>query len=224
MEQMIQFTRPDGKTAPGYYIEPAAGKKAPGIVLIQEWWGLNDHMKSVGHRLAKAGFRVLIPDLFRGKVTKDAAKANEWMAGLNFKDATEQDIRGAAEYLKSESQKVGVLGFCMGGALTIAAAVHVPELNAAVCFYGIPPKELADPTKIRIPIQFHFANKDGWCTPAAVDALEQALEGTPGHKELHRYDAEHAFFNDSRPEVYEPDSAKKAWDRSLQFLKSHLGE
>src|SRR5258708_33058992 len=97
------------------------------------------------------------------------------MSGLDFPDAAHQDLRGAAQHLKSNSGKVAVMGFCMGGALTIAAAVHVPEAAAAVCFYGIPPKELADPARIKVPFQGHFANQDDWCTPAAVDGLEKAL-------------------------------------------------
>lgn len=222
MEASLEFTRPDGNQAPGILIEPSPTQRGPGIVLIQEWWGLNDHMKSVGDRLAKAGFRVLIPDLFRGRTTKDSNQANQWMSELNFPDATHQDIRGAAQYLKRESSKVGIMGFCMGGALTIAAAVHVPELDAAVCFYGIPPLQLADPSQIKIPIQFHFAHRDGWCSPQAVDKLEAALGQSRAKFEFHRYDAEHAFFNDSRPEVYHPEAAAQAWQRSVEFLKKNL--
>jgi carboxymethylenebutenolidase len=222
MGETIQFTRPDGQKVPGFYSEPQTGKRAPALLLIQEWWGLNDQMKSVAERFTAEGYRVLIPDLYRGRITKDPAKANEWMGALNFVEATKQDLRGAAQYLKTDSQKVGVLGFCMGGALTIAAAVHVPEFDTAVCFYGIPPKELADPTQIRIPIQFHFANIDEWCNPNAVNALETTLKGTKILYELYRYEAQHAFFNDARPEVYNASASKLAWERSLKFLKQHL--
>ena len=222
MSQTVEFTRPDGKQAPGIFFEAAAGENAPGVVLIQEWWGLNAHMKSVGERLAKEGFRVLMPDLFRGRITKDSNQANQWMASLNFPDAAHQDIRGAAQYLKQDSAKVGVMGFCMGGALTIAAAVHVPALDAAVCFYGIPPAQLADPAQIKIPIQFHFAKEDDWCNPAAVETLENTLKKSAAKFELFRYDAQHAFFNDTRPEVYHPESADQAWKRSLKFLKENL--
>jgi carboxymethylenebutenolidase len=119
--------------------------------------------------------------------------------------------------------KVGCMGFCMGGALTIAAAVHVPNLAAAVCFYGIPPREFADPADIRIPFQAHFAGKDGWCTPAAVDALEAAMRANGAKPEVFRYDADHAFCNEQRPEVYDAACASRAWERMLAFLAINLG-
>ena len=224
MSQKIEYPRPDGQSAPGLYFEPEGGKKAPGIVLIQEWWGINQHMESVGEWLAEEDFRVIIPDLFRGKVTTDSKQASEWMNKLNFVEAVQQDIRGAAQFLKKDSFRVGVLGFCMGGALAIASAVHVPEVAASVCYYGIPPKELADATHIKIPIQFHFAKKDDWCSPSTVEFFENSLKGAEVKHEMYRYDAQHAFFNDTRPEVYHPESAQKSWDRTLQFLKKNLGK
>jgi carboxymethylenebutenolidase len=114
------------------------------------------------------------------------------------------------------------MGFCMGGALTIAAAVHVNSISAAVCFYGIPPADQADPKKIRVPIQFHFANTDPWCSPAAVAALEESLKKGSVKYEMNRYDAEHAFFNDTRPEVFNETCAKLSWERTLKFLKENL--
>jgi carboxymethylenebutenolidase len=120
------------------------------------------------------------------------------------------------------SGKIAAMGFCMGGALSIAAAVHVPKLAAAVCFYGIPPQEFADPAAIRIPFQGHFASKDDWCTPAAVDALEAAMRARGATPEIHRYDADHAFFNERRPEVYDATCAKQAWERTLAFLAKNL--
>jgi carboxymethylenebutenolidase len=110
----------------------------------------------------------------------------------------------------------------MGGALTIAAAVHVPKLAAAVCFYGIPPKEFADPANIRIPLQAHFASRDDWCTPAAVDGLESAMKAAGATPEIFRYTADHAFFNKTRPEVYDEACAELAWGRSLKFFGQHL--
>jgi len=109
--KMIEFARPDGKKAPGYLEMPAAGKDAPGVVVIQEWWGLNDQIKGVADRLAKAGYRALVPDLFRGRITKNRDEASHWMGGLNWGDATEQDIRGALQHLKSWlPSQVAVLG------------------------------------------------------------------------------------------------------------------
>ena len=114
------------------------------------------------------------------------------------------------------------MGFCMGGALTIAAAVHLPEVAAAVCFYGIPPKEFADPAKIRVPFQGHFANQDDWCTPAAVDDLERTLKSAGAKCEIYRYNAAHAFFNERSP-AYNLEAANLAWDRMSAFLRVQLG-
>jgi len=192
------------------------------MILIQEWWGLSDNIKNTAGRLAKEGYNVLAPDLYRGKLTTDPTQAGQWMNELNFPDAVHQDLAGGADYLKGVSPRVAVMGFCMGGALTLAAAVHVKSLNAALCFYGIPPASLADPKNIRVPIQFHFAKIDNWCTPEAVDALEKILKNSSVKWELYRYDAQHAFFNETRPDVYEPKSARLAWERSLKFLKENL--
>jgi carboxymethylenebutenolidase len=220
MGELIQYPRPDGKKVPGYLVEPQQ-KTAPGIVLLQEWWGVNDHIKDIAGRLAKAGFRVLAPDLFRGKVTKDSRVAGQMMGSLN-PDEARQDIAGAVDFLKAGSSKVGVMGFCMGGALTIAAAVNVNSISAAVCFYGIPPADQANPKKIRVSIQFHFANSDQWCSPSAVAGLEDTVKSAKVNYEMYRYDADHAFFNDTRPEVYNEACATLAWDRALKFLKENL--
>jgi carboxymethylenebutenolidase len=220
MGDMIQWKRPDGKDCPGYLALPAAGKNAPGFVMIQEWWGLNGQIKNAADRLAEDGYRVLVPDLFRGKITTDSGEAGHLMSSLNFPDATEQDIRGAVLHLKEHAPtKVAVGGFCMGGALTILAALRIPEADAGVCFYGIPPKQAGDPSQIKIPMIFHFAEKDDWCTPSAVDDLEGSLKAGGVSYELYRYDAHHAFTNENRPEVYDAACTKLAWERTLAFLK-----
>ena len=159
---------------------------------------------------------------YRGKVTTAADEANHLMTNLNFPDAAGQDIRGAVQYLKQSSKKVTVGGFCMGGALTILAAVRVPEMDTGACFYGIPPLDAADLKKIKIPLICHFANKDDWCTPAKVNDLEAALKQSKSQFELYRYEAHHAFMNEARPEVYDPACAKTAWERTLKFLKTAL--
>ncbi len=219
MGQHIEFARPDGGKSKGYVA--LAGKGRPGIVVIQEWWGLNDQICGVADRFARAGFNALAPDLYKGRVTSAADEANHLMEGLDFADATHQDLRGAAQHLKKESGKIAVMGFCMGGALTIAAAVHAPEFAAGVCFYGIPPKEFADPAKIRMPLQGHFANQDDWCTPEAVNELEKAMKGAGQTPDIHRYDAAHAFANE-RSEAYDMKSANQAWERMLAFLQKTL--
>jgi carboxymethylenebutenolidase len=144
------------------------------------------------------------------------------MAGLDWVGATEQDVRGAAQYLKTRGGHVAVMGFCMGGALTIIAGVKIPELDAGVCFYGIPPAEAADPRHLHIPLQGHFANQDDWCTPQAVNALEATLKDAKANYELFRYDAQHGFFNEQRPEVYNPEASQQAWTRMLGFLNKHM--
>jgi carboxymethylenebutenolidase len=222
MCEMIQFKRPDGKTCPGYLATPKTGSGAPGFVCIQEWWGLNDQIKKTADRLAEAGYRALVPDLYRGKLAKAADEANHLMANLNFPDAAEQDIRGAVQYLKQSSKKVAVGGFCMGGALTILSAARVAEMDAGACFYGIPDLAAAELKKIKIPLICHFANQDGWITPTKVNGLEAALKQSKSQFEIYRYDAQHAFMNEARPEVYDPASAKQAWDRTLDFLKKAL--
>jgi carboxymethylenebutenolidase len=220
MGAMIDFARPDGGRTKGY-LAPA-GQSRPGIVVIQEWWGLNDQICGVADRLARAGYNALAPDLYQGRVTTAPDEANHLMEGLDFEGATHQDLRGAAQHLMVQSGRVAAIGFCMGGALTVAAAVHVPEVAAAICFYGIPPKEFADPARIRVPFQGHFANRDDWCTPAAVDALERALQAAGARAEIYRYDAAHAFANE-RSAAYDVGSANQAWDRMSAFLAAHIG-
>jgi carboxymethylenebutenolidase len=222
MGEMIQFNRPDGKTCPGYLATPKAGATAPGFVCIQEWWGLNEQIKKTGDRLAEAGYRALVPDLYRGQIAKAADEASHMMSNLNFPDAAGQDIRGAVQYLKQSSKKVVVGGFCMGGALTILSAVRVPEMDVGACFYGIPGLETAELKKISVPLICHFANRDDWCTPGKVNDFEAALKQSKSKFELYRYDAQHAFMNEMRPEVYDAKSAKLAWERTMNFLKKAL--
>jgi carboxymethylenebutenolidase len=219
MGSMIEFARPDGGKTKGYLA--TAGNGRPAVVVIQEWWGLNDQICGVADRFARAGYNALAPDLYKGRLTTVPDEANHLMSNLNFPDATHQDLRGAAQHLKATSGKVAVMGFCMGGALSVAASVHVPEFAAAVPFYGIPPKEFADPAKVQVPLQGHFANQDDWCTPAAVDELETALSRATAPHEIYRYDAAHAFANE-RSAAYDVNAANQAWERMLAFLKAQL--
>jgi carboxymethylenebutenolidase len=219
MGGMLDFKRPDGSTCKGYLAEAGQGK--PGIVVIQEWWGLNDQIKGVADRFAKAGYNALAPDLYKGRVTQKPDEANHMMGGLDYVGASDQDIAGAVRHLAGISRKVGVMGFCMRGALTIAAAAQVPRVACGVPFYGVPPGALADPAKIRIPMQGHFANKDDWCTPALVDDFEKAMASAGNKPEVYRYDAAHAFANE-KSAAYDALSAKQSWDRMMAFLGKHL--
>jgi carboxymethylenebutenolidase len=220
MAAMIDFIRPDGGRTKGWLA--TAGQGRPGVVVIQEWWGLNDQICGVADRFARAGYNALAPDLYKGRVTTMPDEANHLMTGLDFPGATHQDLRGAAQHLKGQSGRVAVMGFCMGGALTIAAAVHVPEFDAGICFYGIPPKDFADPAGIRVPFQGHFANRDDWCTPGAVDELERTLKAAGAKYEVFRYDAAHAFANE-RSAAYDVACANQAWDRMSAFLAARIG-
>ena len=220
MGQMIEFQSPNQQILKGYLA--TAGQGRPGIVVLQEWWGLNAQIKGVADRFAAAGYNALVPDLYKGRVTQDPDEANHLMNGLDFPGATHQDIHGAVRHLKTLGGKVGVMGYCMGGALTIAAAVHVPEVDAAASLYGIPPAAFAAPKNIRVPFQGHFANQDTWCTPAAANQLEDAMRAAGMAPEIFRYDAAHAFCNEARPEVYNAAFATQAWERMLHFFATHL--
>src|SRR5258707_1775563 len=175
MGKMIDFKRPDGQSVQGYLAEPPR-VNAPGIVVIQEWWGLNDQIKGVADKLAAAGYRALVPDLYRGKLALQAHEAEHLMKGLNFGDAAGQDVGGAVNYLKaSGSPKVAVTGFCMGGALALLAAVNLTELDAAIVWYGVPPREYVDASKIKIPLLVHWAIRDTVFPIATRDELATKL-------------------------------------------------
>ncbi|HLH30658.1 MAG TPA: dienelactone hydrolase family protein [Terriglobia bacterium] len=225
---MITFKRPDGKECSGYYAEPKAGNKAPAMVVIQEWWGLNDQIKGVADRFAGEGYRALVPDLYRGKIGLDAQEAEHLMNNLNFADAAAQDIRGAIQYLKQTSSKAGVTGFCMGGALTILAAVHVPEVDSAVSWYGCPPLDYVDATRIKAPLMGHWALDDVFFPIKQVDGLEEKLKQANVKYEGHRYKAKHAFANETLKDpsaqiAYNAEAAELAWKRTIEFLKKSLG-
>jgi carboxymethylenebutenolidase len=229
MSRRIEYARPDGQTVNAYLAEPAGGTAAAGIVVIQEWWGLNDQIMSVADQLAAAGYRALVPDLYRGKLALEAQEAEHLMKGLDFGDAAGQDIAGAAAYLKATgSLKVGVTGFCMGGALTVLAAVFVPGLSAAVIWYGYPPLEYVDAAKIRMPLMGHWAIHDQFFAIAGVGELEQKLSAAGVHHEFFRYDAKHAFANpeaDSKnlpPLAYDAPAAALAWQRTMEFFAKNL--
>jgi carboxymethylenebutenolidase len=229
MGKTVSYKRPDGKSVNGYLAEPQAGAKAPAMVVIQEWWGMNDQIKGVADKLAKAGYRALVPDLYRGKVALEANEAKHLMEGLNFGDAAGQDIRGAVQHLKaSGSAKAGVTGFCMGGALTVLSAVNVPETDAAVIWYGYPPLQYVDAKKIKAPLLGHWATQDQAFAISGVDELEKKLREANVKFEFHRYNAKHAFANETADTKkldmlkYDPKAAELAWQRTMDFLAKHL--
>ncbi len=229
MGRTVNFQRPDGQSVVGYLAEPADRPAAPGVVVIQEWWGLNDQIKGVADKLAGAGYRALVPDLYRGKVALEANEAEHLMTHLDFGVAAGQDIRGAVRHLKSSgSAKVGVTGFCMGGALTLLSAVNVPEADTCVVWYGFPPLEYIDASRIKASLMGHWATEDTVFPIAKVDELEQKLRDAQVKFEFHRYRAKHAFANetaDSKNLPYlkhDPAAAELAWRRTMDFLAKQL--
>jgi carboxymethylenebutenolidase len=233
MSKTISFKRPDGQAVQGYLAEPAgaAAANAPALVVPQEWWGLNDQIRGVADRLAGAGYRALVPDLYRGKSTLEAEEAHHLMTGLDFGQAAAQDIRGAVQQLKADgAPKVGVTGFCMGGALTLLAMTMVPEADAGVVWYGMPPLEYVDAGKIKAPLLAHWATQDQAFAISGVDALEEKLKAAGTAYTGHRYLAHHAFANETavgpgRIPITQYDAAwaQLAWDRTLRFLGRVLG-
>ncbi|HKE37587.1 MAG TPA: dienelactone hydrolase family protein [Candidatus Baltobacteraceae bacterium] len=223
MGRMIEFARPDGAKAPGYLAEPQNGGGAPGVVMFQEWWGLDDHIRETADRLAGDGLRVLVPDLYRGRVAIDREEAGHLMDGLNFGDAATQDAPGAARYLREHgAKKVGVTGFCMGGALAVLAAMNDPEFDALVVWYGYPPAEAGDAGTIDTPFQGHWAKHDEFFNIEGVDELERKLQANGAPYEFHRYDAKHAFYNPAGLGNHHPEHAETAWRRSVGFLEKNL--
>lgn len=231
MPQTVSFQRPDGVTLSGYLAE--AANPVGAVVVIQEWWGLNDQIRGVAGRFASAGFTALVPDLYRGRSTVEAEEASHLMTGLNFGEAAAQDVRGAVQYLKGlklGSGKVGVTGYCMGGALTVLASTLVPEADAAVVWYGMPPLEYVDAGQIKIPLQGHWATQDEFFAIAGVDGLEAKFAEAGVNYEGHRYLAHHAFANETAqgpsriPQTqYDVAWAQLAWDRAMRFFGQHLG-
>lgn len=219
MGDMVSFPCPDGTEAQGYFADVPGAKS--GVVVIQEWWGLNDQIKGVAEKFAAHGYLALAPDLYSGRVTSEPDEANHMMEGLDWVGATDQEVAGALQYVKARTAHAAVCGFCMGGALTIIAGVKLDGCDAAVCYYGIPPVEQADPAAMRVPFLGHFATDDDWCTPAAVDELEAAVRRSGVPVEIHRYEAAHAFFNEHGA-AYDAAVAAASWQRTLTFLDEYL--
>ena len=221
MSERVTFTSKAGDQTSGFLATPPGDGSAPGVIVVHEWWGLNPQIEETSRRLASEGFLTLAPDLYRGARAGDAAEANKMMTELDGKRAL-GDLGGALDFLKAHPRcngKVAITGFCMGGAYTFAAACFIRGLAAAVPFYGLPPKP--DWSQVDVPIMAHVARRDGWVTPAAAEAVHAALTARGQHMDLHVYDADHAFMNENRPEVYDAESARLAWSRTVEFLRAH---
>jgi carboxymethylenebutenolidase len=203
-----------------YLALPKAEGPRPAIVLIHEWWGANDQMRSLADRWAAEGFLALVTDLYEGKVVP-IGKSDEASAAMNALDFGKalQTIAAAVETLRTHARsngKVAISGYCLGGALSFAASTQIQGLAAVVPFYGLPPS--ADWTKVDAPIQAHFATIDEWATVSGAKKIQDALAAQGKQMELHVYEAQHAFCNDQRPEVYDAAAAALAWKRAVEFV------
>ncbi len=205
----------DGRAVKAFF---GAAAGSVGVVLLHEFWGLNAQLEGVATRFAAAGVPALAVDLYDGVIAKDRHEASQRMQALDTTRVMRIILAGVDELHARGVQKVAVLGFCMGGALALAASTKVPGLDGAVVFYGIP--QQFDPASVKLPLLLHFAQHDDWCSPERVSGLEAALRKAGVAFELHRYDAAHAFFNETRHEVHDPAKAKLAWERTLTFLKN----
>jgi carboxymethylenebutenolidase len=222
---MIEF-KANGRTASGYLARPTT-PRGHGVLVIQEYWGLVDHIKDVADRFAAEGFFALAPDLYHGEKAKSPDDAGKLMMALNIHE-TAKDLRGAADALIAvegvSPKQVGIVGFCMGGQLALYGGCEFPERIAAVAdFYGIHPKVKLRIDNLGAPVLAHFALRDKSTPEDRARELVRQLEQAGKHVEAYFYNAEHAFFNDTRPNVYSRSDAHEAWKRTIEFFNRSLG-
>lgn len=227
MGSVIEFPS-GGSTDVGYLASPAGGS-GPGVVVIQEWWGLVGHIKDVCDRFAAEGFVALAPDLYHGAKAAEPGEAAKLMMALEL-DRAGSDMGGAVDEVaaRSSGRGVGVVGFCMGGGLALMLASQRPDkVRAVVPFYGLAPWEGAQPdySVLTGAVLGHFAGKDESANPETARALVRTLRGAGNDDvNIHIYpEADHAFFNDTRPEVYDAGASALAWQRTTEFLRSRIG-
>jgi carboxymethylenebutenolidase len=214
----------NGDTANGYLAEPDG--EGPGVVVLQEWWGLDDHIRDVCDRFANEGFVALAPDLFHGETADAPDEAQQKMMAINM-DEAEKEMRGAVQFLRQHekcSGKVGAVGFCLGGGLSVWAAATNPEIDAAVTFYYVMPHGKPDFSNIDAPVLGHFGTGDDFISVDDAKALEEEIRGGGNEVSFEFYEgAGHAFFNDTdRLGTHDPEHAKDAWERTIDFFKRHL--
>jgi carboxymethylenebutenolidase len=201
---------------------PDAAQPDAAVILIQEWWGINDHIRDLAGRYAREGYLAVAPDLYRGKLAKDSQEASKMMQDLEIDDGI-ATIKQTAEELTGTRgiEKIGITGYCMGGTFALRAACVIETLGAAAPFYGDIPEEdvLA---KLKVPTLFIAGARDNWITPEKVEGLKDAARKYDLPVEVVSYDADHAFFNDTRPEVYDAGAAQDAWRRVLELFDTRL--
>jgi carboxymethylenebutenolidase len=230
--QMVRFPS-NGGTAEGYLAVPAGGS-GPGVLVIQEYWGIVPHIQDVCEQFAREGFVALAPDLFHGTKTEEPDEADKLMMALNI-DQAAKDLRGAAAYLKSRpettSQQLGVVGYCMGGQLALYAASVSPEIGPVVDNYGVHPNVQPDYQRMSGPVLGNFAAEDAWVAPGAVPKLEGELRAAGIQTDFKTYPGtHHAFIRDHFAGVTDPNAAptpqrqaaRDAWQRAIAFFRQHL--
>ncbi len=224
MGQLISYPS-NGDQSAGYLSLPPSGRGL-GLIVVQEWWGLVPHITELADRFAGVGFVALAPDHYHGEQTQSPDEAAKLFMALEIATAG-RELRGAADYLLGHpavgSQKVGVVGFCMGGQLALyAASEYGDRIACAVDFYGIHPKVRIEPSRLRVPILGHFGTRDTSVPREIIETLTREVNAAGGSFESHFYEADHAFFNDTRPQVYDAKAAGVAWERTIRFLERHL--
>src|SRR5438445_1981347 len=220
--RMVEFPA-NGGTASGYLSTPAAGR-GPGVLVIQEWWGLVRQIKSVCDRFAGEGFTALAPDMYHGKSADEPDAAGKLFMALNIAQA-EKDLRGAAKALAgySSTAKLGAVGFCMGGQLALFAATLNPSIGATVNFYGIHPNVKPDYAKLAGPVLGLYAETDSFVTPQGAREVDKAIKAAGKPSEIHIYPGvNHALFTEERPHAYNKVAPHAACRRTLTFFRQHL--
>ena len=219
--ETLNFTTSQGATTA--HVARPHEKVSAAIILIHEWWGINEHIRDLAGRYATEGYLCVAPDLFRGRVARDTEEASALMQALAIEDGMET-IRKAIDAAKETYavEKFGITGYCMGGTFALRAACEINTLGAAAAFYGDIPEEdvLA---KLTVPTLFIAGTRDAWINPAKVNILKESASKYDLPVEVVSYDADHAFFNDTRPAVYDADAAADAWKRVLAHFRKHLG-
>lgn len=215
----------NGESYKGYLVKSERGE-GPGVILLQEWWGLVGHIKNVADRLAAEGFTVLAPDLYKGESTTEPEEAGKLMMALNIHETEKIMACAVTSLLKDPtvtSKKAGVVGFCMGGQLSLFAASVNNQIGACVDFYGIHPNVHPPLDRLEAPVLGIFAERDGYASPEAVAKLDTELTRLGKPHSFHTYpETDHAFFNDARPEVYSPTASADAWSKTVSFLRENL--
>jgi len=223
--EMVSFSG-NGEKVDGFLARPEGEGPFPGVIVVQEWWGLEEHIKDVARRFATEGFAALAPDLYHGKATKEPDEAQKMMMALDMGRASKELAR-AADYLASQpftrGRGIGATGFCMGGGLALTLACESPHIKAAAPFYGANPEPVDKVRELRGPVLAVYAEHDAWFGPPVREALEEALKRHGKQYEIRVYPGtEHAFFNDTRPETHNPEAARDAWQRVLALFREHL--